>query len=272
MNAFHSIWSKPRSASSYRPEFFEISTAVLSALEWRAHNGKIFMVCDSPTADFLYSSKLDTAWDKIITSLDNIPSSINPQNYWAAGKIFALSQFDTPIAGIDTDFIVWKKLRLTQPLYVIHKENISPECYPALPAFREFSDWLDFSVKASNTAFFCINNSDFLKLYTNTAIDFMKYYQPAEPFLPSMLFAEQRLFSMCAARLRLSITELSSLNALFSKENGTFTHLWGYKEQLRKNPELNNIYISQCLKRISSDFSPEFYSLYEHLLKLRKSL
>lgn len=265
MNAFHSIWSKPSKNSQYSPQYFEILTAVLSALEWKKHNGRISMVCDSSVADFLYSNHLESAWDEIIISLDDIPDSINPKNYWAAGKLFALSLFDTPIVGIDTDFIVWKKLNFKAPLYVIHKEELTPECYPDLPEFKKLAQGFDFSVKASNTAFFYINNSDFLKLYTDTAISFMKNYSPNGISLPSMLFAEQRLFSMCAKKLDIEITELLPLNDLFTEKNRTFTHLWGYKETLRKNPDLNISYCEQCQKRITAISS----QLCEHLLKLQ---
>lgn len=265
MNAFHSIWSKPKFSDSYSPEYFDILTAVLSALLWRKHNGKISMVCDSPVADFLYSNKLYSAWDEILVSLDYVSPSINPKNYWAAGKLFALSMFSAPIVGIDTDFLVWKKLEFNMPLMVIHKEDLEKSCYPDLQEFKEFSPFLDFSVKASNTAFFYIGNNDFLKLYTDTAIKFMGFYNPDSISLPSMLFAEQRLFSMCAKKLNIEITELSPLSDLFSQKNRTFTHLWGYKENLRKNPDLNHSYCEQCLKHISSIS----YQLYEHLLKLQ---
>lgn len=253
MHAFHSIWSlnKP-----YKPKKFEILTAVLSSLLWQKTNGKISMVCDRFVSEFLYLTGLNTAWNEIIVSLDKIPPAINPKTYWAAGKIFALSEFSSPIISIDTDFLVWKKLNFKGKLSVIHKEEIN-EVYPNHPDFLKFGQGLDFTVQPCNTAFFYINDNDFLDFYTKTSIDFMTKYNPNKASLPHMLFAEQRLFSMCAKKLAINIDEFSSLDNLFSKNNQTFTHLWGYKDVLRKSADLENAYCENIIKRIRTDF-PEF--------------
>ena len=260
MNAFHSIWSKP----SGLPENFEILTAVLSSLLWQKNNGSISMVCDYMVADFLYSTGLFKVWNEIKVTLDDIPDSISPKIYWAAGKLFALSSFSAPVVGIDTDFLVWEKLDFNNIISVIHKEELETSCYPDLDVFKEFANDMDFSKKASNTAFFYINDDEFLKLYTKKSIEFMTKYNPKEASLPHMLFAEQRLFSMCAEKLGLEITEFSSLSELFSEKNRTFTHLWGYKDKLRKNPDLKKAYCEKIINRINSDFS-EYSSLLDCL-------
>lgn len=269
MDAFHSIWSRPSGKKVYTPEDFDILTTILSALCWKKNNGNIFMVCDSAVADFLYSKKIDFLWDKIFVTLDNIPETIDEKTYWAAGKLFALSNFSAPIVGIDTDFLVWEKLDFKEELYVIHKEELNRDSYPDLPEFLEFDASFDISENASNTAFFYIGNNDFLKYYTKTAIEFMSTHTPSAFSLPHMLFAEQRLFSMCAKKLGLKIHALSTLDNLFSEKNRTFTHLWGHKEIMRKNPELKSLYCKDCIRCITDDFSS--ISSY-HLEQLLKSL
>ncbi len=267
MDAFHSVWSKPSGYECYRPEDFDILTTILSAVLWRKTNGRIFMVCDFSVADFLYSKKLDFLWDGIFPVLDKIPDSINEKTYWAAGKLFALSQFKAPIVGIDTDFLVWEKLDFKDSLYVIHKEELYPDCYPNLPEFLNFDKGLDFNEKASNTAFFYIGDDEFLKLYTKTAIEFMKTHNTDSVSLPHMLFAEQRLFSMCAKKLGLKISSLSTLDDLFSEKNRTFTHLWGHKSRLRKNPDLRKSYCDDCIRRIILELPSISSQQLEHLLE-----
>lgn len=257
MKAFHSIWSKP----SGLPENFEILTAVLSSLLWQKTNGEICMVCDTPVADFLYSTGIFKVWNEIKVALDDIPDCINPKTYWAAGKLFALASFSAPVVGIDTDFLVWEKLDFDSPVSVIHTEDLEISCYPDLKDFKEFAPGFNFSKKASNTAFFCINNDEFLKLYTKKSIEFMKKYNPKEASLPHMLFAEQRLFSMCAEKLGINIREFSSIPYLFSQKNRSFTHLWGYKDKLRKNPDLKKSYCQKIIKRINCDFREYSYLL-----------
>ena len=268
MDAFHSIWSRPSGKSYYKPEDFDILTTILSALCWKKTNGKIFMVCDQAVADFLRYAKIDFLWDEIFVTLDYIPHSIDAKTYWAAGKLFALSQFSAPIVGIDTDFLVWKKIEFKDKLYVIHREELQKDSYPDYDEFLNFDSSFDFTIPASNTAFFYIGDNDFLKLYTNNAIEFMKKHPTLSFSLPHMLFAEQRLFSMCAKKIGLNITSLSAISDLFSEKNRTFTHLWGYKDILRKNPEVKNSYCKDCIERIISDFPSISSQHLEHLLEL----
>lgn len=268
MDAFHSIWSRPSGKPYYKPEDFDILTTILSAICWKKTNGRIFMVCDRAVADFLRCAKIDFLWDELFVTLDDIPRTIDEKTYWAAGKLFALSQFSAPIVGVDTDFLVWKKLEFKDKLYVIHREELHKDSYPDLEEFLNFNSTFDFSEQASNTAFFYIGDNDFLKLYTNTSIEFMKTHTPASFSLPHMLFAEQRLFSMCAKKSGLNITSLSTISDLFSEKNRTFTHLWGYKDVLRKNPELRIAYCEDCIERITSDFPLISSQHLEHLLGL----
>jgi len=51
MNAFHTNWTKPfffrNQDSPYFIEDFDLLTTIISALEWRKHNGGIQMVTDN---------------------------------------------------------------------------------------------------------------------------------------------------------------------------------------------------------------------------------
>ena len=82
--------------------------------------------------------------------------------------------------------------------------------------------------------------------------------------LQYMVFAEQRLLSMCAKERQMPIHLLSTMEALFGPGQTTFTHIWGYKRQLRMNGEERTKFCKRCMKRIREDY-PEFYPI---LLKI----
>lgn len=262
MDAIHSLWTKP---NTKLPDDFEILSAVLSALKWREKNGSISMITDSCGADFLHALGISEIWDEINTSLDFIPSSVNPQNYWAAGKIFALSKQIAPVVSLDTDFIVWNKINFPKTCASIHKEEIN-EVYPKHPDFLEFAYDMDFSAKPSNTAFIYINNQEFLNFYCKKSLEFMSKY--TSPELAYMLFAEQRLFSMCAEKMNIEIHEFMPLDKLFTNQNNDFTHLWGHKTKLRQNKNARMEFNTKILTRLYADF-PEYAKIF---LKLKTNL
>ncbi|MDR0322200.1 MAG: hypothetical protein LBI28_11910, partial [Treponema sp.] len=116
MTAFHSNWTKPFSLrnpnSPYFIEDYDLLTTILSALEWRKHNGGIMMVTDSVGMEYYNQMGITHIWDLgIYASLDALDGeAIYPLSFWAAGKILALKQQTAPCVMIDTDFIVWKPL------------------------------------------------------------------------------------------------------------------------------------------------------------------
>lgn len=268
MKAFHSLWTKPyikrNGASSYACEDFELITAALSALEWRKHNGGISLVTDSEGADYVRALGADALYDDISTALDAIPESVDPDVYWAGGKLYALRTQTAPIVMLDTDFIVWEHIdfdAIHSPAAVIHKEDMYEDIYPPVSSFKTESGYKlpvsDENALPSNTAFTYIADKDFLHFYTDTAIEFMERTPLADHYLTYMVFAEQRLISMCASEKGFEIPAFGELDSLFSNAE-LFTHIWGFKEELRRNTMLRASFISACLRRIKEDF-PDFY-------------
>ena len=68
-----------------------------------------------------------------------------------------------------------------------------------------------------------------------------------------MVFAEQRVLALCAAQHGIPIRSLSELPDLFSPQT-RFTHLWGYKQLLSRNPAERGRFCRRCAARIVSDF------------------
>lgn len=267
IRAFHSNWTRPYFARRmenipYTIDAAELLTTALSALVWRRENGSISMLCDSTAKDYYLSEGLDFLWDDgIHPVLDKMDSTIDPICFWAAGKLYALRKFGAPCVMLDTDFIVWRDLsaRLApHKLAVIHHEDIVPDIYPdrsALHTHRPFDfESLDWTVRPTNTALSWFSDADFVAYYTQTALDFMRAASPADHHLTYMVFAEQRLLPMLAKQHGLSICSLMELPELFCSGQDWFTHIWGFKQQLRQNEQTYRDFCTRCAKHLRRDF------------------
>ena len=176
MKAFHSNWTAPYliNSSTYEMKDYEILMTILSALKWREKNGSIKMVTDKTGKEYYKKIGIEAIWDLgIECKLDGIYDLVNKEIFWAAGKVYALSMEDGPIAMIDTDFIVWKPLEeliKESSLAVIHREGIDPLVYPDKEYFNlkegySFDDAWNWKVEPCNTAFAYFNDKKFIKEY-----------------------------------------------------------------------------------------------------------
>ena len=134
-----------------------------------------------------------------------------------------------------------------------------PDIYPGPAAFRctqgfDF-DRFDWSVQPFNTALAYFGKDSFRRYYTDTAIDFIRRSPQADDVLTYMVFAEQRLLAMCARQRSIRSAALSDLPSLFGGEQqGYFTHVWGFKQQMRDDPLLYEDFCRRCAARLSRDF------------------
>ncbi len=270
LRAFHSTWTRPFFVRGperpYTIEPFELLTTALSALMWRKENGPIRMICDSIAKEYYDTQGLSFLWDEgVHPLLDMIPEDINPMAFWAGGKLYALASMPSPCVMIDTDFIVWKPV---MPLLkgldaaAIHREDITPDIYPGAEAFvktRGFPLYaFDWSVRPLNTALSYFGNDEFRHYYVDNAISFMRSSPDADNVLIYMVFAEQRLLAMCAEKKKARIRALSELSKLFGDEqNGYYTHIWGFKQQMRDEPLLYEDFCRRCASRLWRDFPEE---------------
>lgn len=263
MHAIHSIWTKPRIAQSgsFFLEDFDILTAVLSALKWREKNGEISLITDSVGYNFFKERGLINIWDSAVCDLDNIPDTVNPEIFWAGGKLFALKNVSAPVTMLDTDFIVWDSIAFSNlpDLSVIHSEDIYPDVYPDIGTFKMnqgyvFNPEFDWRVRPYNTAFCVIKSKALKDCYTAEAISFMENAK-GDDKLTYMVFAEQRLLSMIAKMTNSVTKEISTIDNLFRDGERYFTHIWGMKQQMREDDALRYDFCKKCIRRISEDFS-----------------
>jgi hypothetical protein len=269
MLAFHSLWTKPYLKRTGRESFsmsdFEMLTMILSALKWRQYNGPIKMITDDIGFYYLQTLGLLDLWDVMDgTTLNQIDDSIDPQTFWAAGKLFALRSMEQPCVMLDTDFIAWSQLNSEikeTHCAVIHNESLH-EAYPDWHTFQIDSTFYidpswDKKTLPVNTAFAWFGVDEFRKLYTEMAIQFMRAaVQPNNP-ITYMVFAEQRLLAVLAQQCGIDLHIMDTLKNLFDSKQRMFTHLWGHKEKLRQNRALRRAFVKRISNRIVNDFPSE---------------
>ncbi|MBQ9647863.1 MAG: hypothetical protein IJV43_05830 [Oscillospiraceae bacterium] len=246
---------------------YELLTLMLSALKWRQLNGPVKMVTDSAGAAFFARMGLADLWDEPPdTSLDGMDPALDPERFWAAGKLAALRDTPAPCVMLDTDMIFWENIgdRLSSAVVAAHREELDPAVYPdpakafvladgyAFPA-----EW-DFTLPAANTAFLYMPENGLREYYVNSSFAFMRALRnvDVDPVV-SMCFAEQRLLPMCAAARGVELCTLLDQYAL--DEQRFVTHLWGAKNDFAASPERRVAYCLGCVLRILSDF-PEWES------------
>lgn len=276
MHAIHSNWTKPRtdSCGNFFIEDFDILTTVLSALKWHEKNGTITMVTDSTGFEFYKERNLLGLWDEITTELDKIPEYVDSQKFWAAGKLFALKDINTPVAVLDTDFIVWDKIAFDNlgDLTVIHREELYSDVYPDIYHFTMargyvFNPDFDWSINPANTAFYVLKNEQLRDFYIKEAQKFIEYAGDGDN-LTYMVFAEQRLLPMCANAMGIEVAEFSDLERLFRDGERYFTHTWGMKQQMREDAALRRDFCLRCARRIKEDFG-EFVPILQSIPEIK---
>ena len=274
--ALHVLWTKPTTISGKRFSMndAEILTMVVSALMWQKHNGSIKLYTDKVGYEFIQSMKLSALWDGGIDTelLENNDYPIDPEIFWAAGKLIALEAQACPCVMLDTDLIVTQPIQhllKSTAITALHSEALNPEVYlsPSLlkkPSGFDFPADYNWDVLPSNTAFLYINNESFKSFYLNESKRFMfrNMEKPMEK-VSQMVFAEQRLLSICADCQQLSISYL--LDDPFSLANNNVIHLWGFKSLLRQSDNVQAIYSRQLIEKFGEELSvyPIFSSYIE---------
>lgn len=281
MFAFHVNWTRPfivrNPDKPYAVEPFELLTTMLSALEWRAMGGEIAMATDALGAAYYASLGLSPLWNGGVRAVLEglIPNTVSPFAFWAAGKLYALQQMPVPCVMIDTDFILWKPIDARcadADVATIHREELCPDIYPGPEHFHVAPGFdlstLDWTVLPCNTALAYFGSRDFKQLYTDRAISFMEHAPDADDPLTYMVFAEQRLLAMCASEAGARLVNLAGLDALFGSGQQAYTHVWGYKQQMRDDPAAYHAFCRRCAARLTRDF-PEFAEIAAALPSLR---
>ncbi|NLH71458.1 MAG: hypothetical protein GX456_00215 [Verrucomicrobia bacterium] len=284
---YHSFWTKPLLRPDAQPDAqelfvwdFEALTWLLSVLEIRRHS-EIRLITDSRGAAFARKAGFDWAYNGgVSTDLDRVPSNLDAQIFWAAGKLFAHQVMRPPCVCVDLDAVLWRPLQPASPVTVLHREDRNWPWYKADETqFKRFGFeqpcW-DWTVDPVNAAMVAFSDSRLKELYVETAIGFMERYsreaggcvsgRAESDALSSdpMVFAEQRLLPMCAAQLNESIGLLTEayLPGVCIQRNPDCMHLWGSKVAYRVCRDARVAFVNHLIAIINSRF-PEARSTIE---------
>ena len=267
MRAIHIISTAPFFAKNpdgvYRLDKFELYSAALSALNWRRMGRDIHLITDAEGEKYISSLGISALWNTVKRLIPDDLEGIDPKMFWAAGKLFALREIEAPVAMIDTDFILWKMPELPENRIVAaHRENLTPSVYPPLDYFafkRPFPmKGMNDTVLPMNTAFLYLPDESFKQYYVNKAIAFMKSAVNCDDYLCYMVFAEQRLLSICAEELKVGSQVLMDKDELFFPRDD-YTHIWGAKQVMRKDAGSMNDFCQRARNRIKTDFPDYAY-------------
>lgn len=279
MRGFHSIWSKPycdgNNANEFWMQDYDLLTMIMSALMWRRENGPILLMADNLAIEYIKSKGLDSLWDLGIKEF-TVPDSINPAVFWAAGKIYALKNVEAPFVMVDLDLIIWRDvMEYISPydIAVIHREDITNHVYPPKEFFNMskeycFKDEWDWGEMPCNTAMLYLKNDDFKNYYVEESIKFMTNSEETNENLCNMVFAEQRLISMCAKEKKQEIGAFFHTAGYINNQD-IFTHIWGHKNILKFNYDAREAFCKKLVGRIISEF-PEFKDVLKGIEEIRK--
>src|SRR5262249_22642066 len=127
---FHSYWTRPLFEAGENPASrhievweYEALTWLLSALQIRRHS-PLRLITDSRGLEVVRNTRLDWLYTGgISTALDEIPNTVDPNLFWAAGKIFAWQAVDEPAVSVDTDAVLWSPINVSAPAMALHIED-----------------------------------------------------------------------------------------------------------------------------------------------------
>jgi len=292
MRAFHVTSTAPARTyygrpgrQAFRLEDFEILTTILSALEWRRHNGPIKLYTDTIGAEYYAQLNLSTLWDAGIDTetLDQCDLKTSPTVFWAFARTVALGRERCPCVLLDTDLIVWRNITalIRTPFMAIHSEPLAFGVYVEKerlhtpPGYIWDDDW-DWTAPPLNAALLYFGRDDLREYCVTKGLEFMRNNRLEEPGGPAhAVFVEQRLYPMCARKLGLDPTfflqNYQGKRLADGTENTIFTHLWLYKTQLMHNRDERQSLCRRMAQRIVRDF-PAFGDVLSTIVPVRPYL
>lgn len=300
LDAYHVNWSKPAMIDNdeYSEKPFSLMTMVLSALKWRENNGGIKLYTDKPCYDYYDSLDLLPLWDRGVDTeaMDNIPNSIKPDVFFAAGKFYGLENEPLGNVCIDRDIIAWKDISHKigdNKLTVAHREPVGynfgyiPQEKLVSPAGYEFEEDLNWDINPCNTSVMSIQDPEFKRRYLKNFKEYtignndskLKHDIVVGNYVAEILFVEQRYIAMLADKMDIEINQVIGEEILYNNwgsivydEEDLLTHIWSFKKDIDKKPRAKEWLTRRLLKRIYDDHPKYFNILLKHFPELNEYL
>ena len=258
VTAFHVLFTAPfhrfYGDTPFSMTEHEQWTARLSALAWRRYNGAIHLFTDPEGAAYVRQIGLEGVYDSVREDLWD-PYGLDQKKFWASGKLLALERMPEGCLLLDMDLIVWRPLPLDgASLAAAHTEHLCDAFYPGTdyflmsPRYRFPADW-DYTAEPLNTSILYLKDRALKEEYLAEAIAFMR----AERDTPDngsncMIFAEQRILAMCAARRGVRARTFLNYDAPLERQT-LITHTWSGKLVLSRRRAVEEVFVAQCRKR-----------------------
>ena len=193
MKAIHVNWTKPffekhrlrghgfetlknLNSKTYDQLDSQLLYTMVSAANWKKHNGPIKLYTDSIGASFYQRFGLLDLYDEVDINFLNgySKSNVDAAYFWTSGKIKCLAHQTEPFVFLDQDMIIRDKIpgwvrtndltvahwEIGRGFYYFDKEKFESEI-THIPWINNYNvdDW------SPNTSFLCFNNMDLLKEY-----------------------------------------------------------------------------------------------------------
>lgn len=277
MLSFHSYWTKPSTTKEITLWDFEWLTWLTSLLQAKTY-GSMVLITDPRGADFIENIGLTPFYDEIITGLEEIPGYVDPQIFWAAGKLYAirlLNKCKKPIRNslnyinsLDCDCIPWTLPTNLPKISCINMEKLSWAWYRSCK--EKYQDYLPSSINwqlapGNNGIIGFRDYSDMLQ-YAKFSIGFIEKFskmanksnyfdKPHYIYGDGMTFAEQQLLPASMQLIGETVNPLLPVrDDGYLDHNAFFTHLWTTKTLYRAFPEARIHYTNQLIRYLRKEF------------------
>lgn len=282
---------RSKTPDGYQVEDFELLTTVLSAAAWRRFNGPIKLYTDRVGEAYYRRLGIAELWDGGIDTavLESLDPSISHDVFWTAGRVAALRAEATPFCSLDTDLVVWGPLDrlITSKFMALHPEPLhhwvyKPRCELSTPPGYVWEEW-DWAATPCNASLTYFADGRLTGLFHEKAMAFIvdnPIRREAMSRLPVHdAFVAQRLLPMCALRLGVRPAHFlhwprpqrNSETMAGGERNRLFTHVWAYKDTLKRDPRQREAFCRRCSARILADY-PELGGMLRHMPGIRRYL
>ncbi len=247
-------WRRLHGNAPFSMPLHEQWTARLSALAWRRYNGPIHLFTDRQGKAYFRENGLDSVYDSVRDDLWDT-YGLDQRKFWASGKLLALQKLTVPCLIIDMDLIVWDRLPLDgAALAAAHIEHLNEKFYPDVDYFLmspryQFPKKWDYGTKPLNTSILYLADERLKDEYLCRAFDFMRYERDTpDNGSNCMIFAEQRILAMCAAKLGIRAKTFLDYDNLQAPQR-LITHTWSGKRLLTRFKDVENVFAACCQEK-----------------------
>jgi len=245
-------------------------TLIASALYYKSHSGPIHLVTDSAGQAYFKRLQLLPLYDMVINLV--VPEDINPKIFWAAGKIYANAQLDTPFVSVDMDAILWQPIhRVIGDVSAVALHTEPSEWSAYKKTWKDLpGPWLEVDlskVTPVNAGVVAFLDNSFRDEYVQSAIRFMKAHTAKNApintlvwdgpsYIDEMVFAEQMMLGIVAQKSGHTIRTIGSYDRFTDHmvPNKKVSHLWNSKRHYKKYPKAREAFMQQMISTILRDF------------------